>query len=48
MREHLNMIEIERKFRLTPNQKIELEAELQSKYRPVKRVHQVDEVFYMV
>jgi predicted adenylyl cyclase CyaB len=39
------MIEIERKFRLTPDQGAELDETLQEKYGPLEPVHQVDEVF---
>lgn len=39
------MIEIERKFRLSPDKKTALAEEIQAKYGPIEPVHQVDEVF---
>lgn len=39
------MIEIERKFRLSPDKKKTLEEEIQTKYGPIKPVRQIDEVF---
>lgn len=39
------MIEIERKFRLTPDKKAAVEAELQRRYGSITPVHQVDEIF---
>jgi hypothetical protein len=39
------MIEIERKFRLSPDKKSAIEEEIQTKYGPIKPVRQIDEVF---
>jgi adenylate cyclase class 2 len=39
------MIEIERKFRLTPAQKNSISDQLQSQYGPLETVHQIDQVF---
>ncbi|HSX31685.1 MAG TPA: class IV adenylate cyclase [Candidatus Saccharimonadales bacterium] len=39
------MIEIERKFRLSPDKKKAIEEEVQAKYGPIKPVRQTDEVF---
>jgi adenylate cyclase, class 2 len=39
------MIEIERKFRLNPDQGSALDERLQADHGPLERVHQVDEVF---
>jgi adenylate cyclase, class 2 len=39
------MIEIERKFRLSPDKKSALEEEIQAKYGPIEPVRQIDEVF---
>lgn len=39
------MIEIERKFHLTPQQRTTIEKELQSRYGLLKAKHQIDEVF---
>jgi adenylate cyclase class 2 len=39
------MIEIERKFRLSPVQGEKLETTLQQQYGPLEPIHQIDEVF---
>lgn len=41
----VRMIEIERKFRLSPRQKSDIEQTLQADYGPLETIHQVDQVF---